>query len=190
MKKAERGNILLGLLTVILLGIIEASYFFDTVANSHSVTQKRYLTQGSVKEILSTADQALESPKALMNSVRGPLNKTGGDLERCMSDGTYDCPKAGGPFSIYLEDPTIVFSNAVAPDSGLSNSLQPCSGYSNSQDFICISKLKLVWKPTCPAVGACTLPPIDVSGVVEVKLSFIERITLNTSVFTFAKRIR
>lgn len=190
MKSSERGNIVIAFIVVLLMATFQIYFFISQHARDAATTQRRYLVQGSAKEVLSAANQLLTSPKSLMNSVRGSLNKTDGDLERCMSDGTYDCPSAGGPFSIYQDDPALVFSNAVDDAAGINFAMQSCQSYTNSGDSFCAMKLKLIWKPACPTTGSCFLPPIDIQGVVEIKDSFLDRMVFNLDPYKFTKRIR
>jgi hypothetical protein len=190
MQSSQKGNVVVALLVVLSITALEVYYAFTTHSRDANTTQRRHLVQGSVKEVLTAADQLLKSPKSFMNSVRGSLNKTSGDLEKCMSDGTYDCPAGGGPFSIYRDDASLLYSDAVNPDVGLNFSLQKCQGYSNPLDFFCAIKLKLIWKPECPASGGCFLPHIDIQGAVEIKSSFLDRMVFNTEPYTFVKRIR
>jgi hypothetical protein len=190
-KSSNQGNIIVSLLAVTLLGALQAFYFFNSHYFTHGTNLRRYTTHASTKEILFTANELLTSPKSLLKSVYGPLNNTGGlQLSRCFDDPTYDCPAGGGPFSIYREEDATVFSDAVDPDRGLSYDVKSCTGFSNAQNNVCVLKLALTWKPTCPPLGPCNLPSITVTGQPTFKIGYIEKLVLNLTPYTFTKQIR
>lgn len=185
---SQKGNIVIALAAALVVSVASLFYYFFQYVEMQKAINYRYVFTASLKQLTLNTQALMDSQKSLVNSIKAAENKTGGDLERCIFDATYDCPPGPFPYSVYSDDGSIYIDNSNTT-SGYTLDMQPCANYNSAFNNACLARLDLQWSPECPVFGPCRQPAILIRGDVLLKDSFAKKNSINLDLLSFMKRV-
>lgn len=181
----ERGNVLLIFLlstAISTLAVFSFYYTRNTTFIANSVLQT---TGNNIQRVQANLVSTLNNPLAWYETYRAFAN---GDLNRCMTDSTYSCPRRTNPLLI-MNGMGAAFYNATNANVGFTNTGAFCATFGMASNQGCQLRFNVTWTPECPPNGACPMPSIVVNmDLVTVGYSGVY--SINPTPYRYVLRIQ
>ncbi|MEZ0392872.1 MAG: hypothetical protein ACAH59_11700 [Pseudobdellovibrionaceae bacterium] len=165
----ERGSILFGGLVAITIVLGVLYFYFDSRLEISRIVRNRHYFKAHLDSLIASTRSSLLSQQAYLNTIRSPLNKLGADLESCLNNPAFDCPRGTFRFSV-VDEAGVTLIDSSSNNNGWDIFLRPCTTFQSTLTT-CVIQYEMLWTPRCPPAGACYNPEIDVTGQVKFPAS-------------------
>ena len=203
----ESGNIVLVLLFAVMaiFASFEAATSIGAFGLSQSASQSSALAL--VEAQRASLARALEDPEALTQTIYAPENAGplggGANLQRCISDPRYDCPRGSHDLLVYGQTANqfAAIPNAIAGSNffgfGLNSTCTDarcarfvsnyavCDSFQAVGNVACPARYHTTWAPICVGAGKCFSPQIMLQADLEMPVKLWQSMPVFVNVTRF-----
>lgn len=157
--KNQKGNVLVIFLLSMAIATLAVFSFYYTRNSAFIANSVLQTTSANIQVMQSNLVGMLNNPLAWAETYKAAAN---GNLIRCMTDLTFDCPRSSTPL-VMMNGLGDVYYDATAGTTGFTNTATICSRYGLADNAGCQLRFTVTWTPECPPNGTCIMPSIVVN---------------------------